>query len=413
MSTESRSTKKSIDYVMNTDVKYWIACSGGVDSTVLVHLFHQMGKSFGILHCNFQLRGEASEEDEAFVLNLAKVLNVPIQTKKFDTLVYKKDRKLNTQLAARELRYQWFNEIVLSGGAEICLAHHRDDQVETFLLQLRRGAKVRGLCAMPKSKDGFVRPLLSYTKSELIDLAKRNNWKWREDVSNRSNDYKRNLYRNELLPLLGQPIIDEIQRMTVGFQYVLGLLNDKVWWNENKYGAREVLIEDWECYPYWVKQYILANNGLSNFPVHEIDKLSLSKEVTQFSNGINEVWKWRDKLVFYVEHSFKQKIHIETVDHYKIKFKQGLLYLDANKVQGNLSIRSWEKDDKFRPLGMEGKKSVAKYLKDASVPPYVRKDLNVVTDTSNQIIGVPGFTIADEYKLTEPTSKIYVCSVEK
>src|SRR5690554_317929 len=142
---KSKSPQRNLTKQMKERPKYWVACSGGVDSVVLLQLMIAQQKEIGILHCNFHLRAESSNEDETFVRNLAAELNVPIRVKEFNTIAYGQDNRINTQLAARELRYAWFDEIIKNENVIVLLAHHYDDQMETFFLQLRRGAKIKGL----------------------------------------------------------------------------------------------------------------------------------------------------------------------------------------------------------------------------------------------------------------------------
>ena len=396
---------------MAQNVKYWIACSGGVDSVVLVHLFSILKKSFGILHCNFQLRGEDSDKDEDFVKSLAKDLNVPILCKRFDTSLYRAKNKVNTQLAARELRYTWFSDIITETTAKICLAHHKDDQIETFLLQLRRGGKVKGLSGMPLVKNDFIRPLLNFTKSELVELAKKNSWKWREDISNQSNDYKRNLYRNGLLPNLKAEDLSSIQKLVGNFQELLDHFKNWDLGFLNEYGALEFEVERWVKYPYWLKQYVISNNNLGKFPVHEIDKLCNSESGASFQHEHSSVWKWRNKLAFYEKDTLKFKIKFNIVKNRSIEFAKDSLYLDASKVDGVLRLREQLIEDRITPLGTVKSKTISRYLKDKNVPPYVRKEIYILTDDSNSVLGVHNLGIEDNYKIEKNTKYVYAVSV--
>jgi len=391
-------------------VKYWVACSGGVDSIVLAHLFSEMGLPFGILHCNFQLRDRESDADEEFVKSIANKLNVPIRVKKFDTSAYKSAKNINTQLAARELRYQWFDEVYNVTGGEICLAHHKDDQIETFLLQLRRGAKIKGLGAMPRQIKTYIRPLLKYSKSDLIDLAINKGWKWREDLSNRSNDYKRNLYRNELLPKLNDETLSIIEELVVCFQELRHYVDDFELGTYNNYGALEFKIEDWKSYPVWLRQFIISENNLGKFPVSEIDKLSDSNNGASFQDERYSVWKWKGRLVFYEQGSFKVKSKIERIKNENIAFKKGALYLDASKVNGEIQLRDWGKELSFVPLGLKCKKTISRFLKDKAVPKYVRKDIPVLFDGAGTLLAVYHLSIDDRFQIDEGTQEVYSIS---
>ena len=353
--------------MMTERVEYWIACSGGVDSVALVHLMKDTGKSIGILHCDFQLRGKDSDKDREFVSELATELDIPYREKKFDTLRYKNDNKLNTQQAAREMRYNWFKEIAVETNSLVCLGHHRDDQIETFLLQLRRGGKVKGLSAMPRFRDYFVRPLLNYTKKELLQLCKENSWSWREDKSNRSNQYKRNLYRNALTPLLKEDDLSCILELIDYFKELMGQLENLRLYDTNKYGAHEILIDNWSMLPKWIQH--LLNSELSSgvFPLKEIEKLCNSKNGASFNSEGSTIVKDRDKIVF-----FDDLITQDVISIRKLSVNDGInhqkgINVDVAKVAGELKVRSWNQDDRIKPLGMKGTKPVSKFLKDQGV----------------------------------------------
>ncbi len=395
---------------MTVKVKYWVACSGGVDSIVLVHLFSEMGLPFGILHCNFQLREDESNEDEKFVKSIADELNIPIRIKKFDTSYYKSEKRMNTQLAARQLRYQWFDEVYNETGAKICLGHHKDDQIETFLLQLRRGAKIKGLGAMPLHINNYVRPLLKYAKSDLIDLAVKNRWSWREDLSNRSNDYKRNLYRNEMLPKLGRESLSSIEELVYDFQDMRGCVDGFKLGTYNRFSALEFEIKEWKSYPLWLKQFIISENNLSKFPVSEIDKLCNSTNGASFRDDHYSVWRWKEKLVFYEEGKFQVEAKIDHVKSENLTFMKGMLYLDADKVKEGVYFADLDKELSFVPLGLKSEKTVMRFLKDKGVPKYIRKEIPVLVDGEGKLLGVYDLAIDDRFQISDETQDVYAVS---
>ena len=188
--------------------KLLIAVSGGVDSVVLCDLCFHAGFNFEIAHCNFQLRGDDSESDEKFVIELANKYKVKHHVVKFDTEKFAADNKQNIQLAARNLRYTWFNHILSNDTSitNILTAHHADDNLETILMNFFKGTGINGLKGIQSNHAGIggkiVRPLLFANKSELVDYAQSNNCQWREDVSNESDKYTRNFFRNQIIPLI-------------------------------------------------------------------------------------------------------------------------------------------------------------------------------------------------------------------
>jgi len=180
-----------------------IAVSGGVDSVVLCELVFQSGYKFSIAHCNFQLRGEESERDEEFVQSLAKKYSVPLLVRNFETENYAKEKKVSIQVAARELRYTWFHELIQQGkGDHLVTAHHLDDNIETVLMNFFKGTGLAGLRGMLPKSGKIIRPLLFARKEELLQIAKQENLQWVEDSSNASNKYSRNYLRHELIPII-------------------------------------------------------------------------------------------------------------------------------------------------------------------------------------------------------------------
>ena len=180
-----------------------IAISGGLDSVVLTHLCHQLKLNLALAHCNFNLRGDESDGDEEFVLQLAEDLDLEVFIESFETEDYAKTYKLSTQMAARELRYNWFEELAEQLNFDFILtAHHADDNLETFLINLSRGTGLDGLMGIPEVNNKIVRPLLTFSREDIETYAKTNKLTWREDSSNASNKYLRNKLRHDVIPVL-------------------------------------------------------------------------------------------------------------------------------------------------------------------------------------------------------------------
>ena len=183
--------------------KFLLACSGGLDSVVLTHLCCQCGLDFSLAHCNFKLRGSESDKDERFVRELAKKLEKPIWVKQFNTQTYVESHKISVQMAARELRYEWFNELMGTQYIKMLVtAHQLDDNLETFIINLSRGTGIKGLIGIPPKTETIARPLLPFSRVRLMEYAKRERIDWREDQSNAETKYLRNKIRHEIIPLL-------------------------------------------------------------------------------------------------------------------------------------------------------------------------------------------------------------------
>ena len=183
--------------------KFLIAVSGGIDSIVLTHLCKQANYNFAIAHCNFNLRGEESDADELFINELGDSLNVEVFVQHFDTLNYSELNGVSIQMAARTLRYEWFNDLSTQLNFKYILtAHHLDDSLETFIINLTRGTGIEGLLGIPSVNDNIVRPLLPFTRSDIESFAKDFKLAWREDRSNASTKYLRNKIRHNIIPEL-------------------------------------------------------------------------------------------------------------------------------------------------------------------------------------------------------------------
>ncbi|MDX1652765.1 MAG: tRNA lysidine(34) synthetase TilS [Brumimicrobium sp.] len=387
---------------------FWIACSGGVDSVVAARLFHTLGKKIGLLHCNFSLRGAESDEDEIFVRELAAELQIPIRVERFDTDRFRKEHKLNTQLAARELRYKWFQKINTLTGSLIVLGHHKDDQIETILLQLRRGAKVNGLAGMPVLRDFFLRPLLKFSKQEILAIAEKNNWKWREDSSNVKNDYKRNLYRNKLIPLLKKSEIDvrELDDLSEKFRSLRKYLEHLPLHEKYSTGnGFEISVEEWEFLPLWVKNELLRKIGFDDCSVKHLNDLGKGKKGSKLGLKGKSVWREESSLYFELIPFVNNDYVIETIPRDEVFFGSASIYIDGDKISGEIIVRPWKKGDRFTPLGMKGSKLVSDYLTDVKLKANKKDKWPVVTD-GEKILGIPGFVPDDNFKITDGSTKI-------
>ncbi|HOY07380.1 MAG TPA: tRNA lysidine(34) synthetase TilS [Saprospiraceae bacterium] len=216
-----------------------LAVSGGLDSIVMAHLFHASGLPFSIAHCNFQLRGAESDEEAEFVSLLAASLGTPIFIKRFETTAYAAEHGLSTQVAARELRYAWFNELSTQHGfSQIATAHHLNDSVETLVLHLARGTGIRGLHGIPAKNARVIRPLLFATRTEIRAFAEAKHIMWREDSSNAGDAYTRNFIRHRIIPLLEEinPGFLHAAEQTMSRMAELEAINTFLtshWWSEN------------------------------------------------------------------------------------------------------------------------------------------------------------------------------------
>jgi tRNA(Ile)-lysidine synthase len=395
----------------NNHIDYWVACSGGVDSVVLVRLFKSLNKNFGVLHCNFKLRGEASEKDEDFVRNLANEINVPIEVRVFNIQEYINENGGNTQLAARNLRYQWFEEIKRDANAQIVLGHHKDDQVETFLLQLRRGGKIKGLSSMTTYNNGYLRPLLNYTKEEIYSLARKNNWLWREDLSNKKPDYLRNFYRNDLIPVfeVENELKSQVVELVHDFQTILLFAEHYLSYRYDFSKDVHVSFEKWDEWPYWMKHLLISRSGVLPISVKEVNRLKKSHKGKYLKNKHKSIWNEGD--YFLIKSSENDDLfsdyQILLCAKKDVVYKKGEVFIDIDKVKGKVSLRNWREGETFQPLGLNGQKKVSKFLRDKKVPSSKKESYPVIIDESDQVVGVCGMCPDESFKLDENSKWLY------
>ncbi|SFT70216.1 tRNA(Ile)-lysidine synthase [Lishizhenia tianjinensis] len=392
---------------MNKNTKIWVACSGGVDSIVLAHLLHAQGFQVGLLHCNFHLRAEESDGDEQFVLDFGKKLNVEVRVKHFETPTLVKKRKGNTQIVARDLRYEWFHEVIKEGNNCIALGHHFDDQIETFLIQLERGGGIRGLCAMPKVQGKFIRPLLEKDRAWIITYAHQNKLTWREDSSNASTKYKRNFYRHFLVQRTSfQQGKMETAALINAFQTLQKAIQKAVEVHIETIQSQNFLTTKlWDSLPVLLQKEVLFQLDIPRNQLLSIEKLIKGNIGSTLAYKAVSFVKETKGLSLIVPTSKTYILESKLVQKDEIEFDGKHFYIDADKVKGELSIRPWKEGDRYSPLGLQGSKRVSKYLKDLKISSAQKKTARVITD-NEEIIAVEFGNPANRVKISKKTNKV-------
>ena len=387
-----------------------VACSGGIDSIVLAHILLKNGFSIRLAHCNFQLREAESDGDETFVKEFAAAQCIPIQTIRFKTKEYAKQNKVNIQIAARELRYQWFKSLAEEHNAVIALGHHENDQIETFLIQLLRGGGIRGLCAMEMRNGIYIRPLLNKTKKWIENYANLHQLSWREDSSNLSNTYQRNEFRNILLHnykeigIQGLVLVNQFKTLQYCVERTAQLITDK--WIKDK------LLERWNTFPILIKKEIAYQLGIPRNQTQEIDKLTYNQVGSSLIFSSYSLFKER-KGISIIRNKIENKVLKSTVLKEAPKvYNPTVFYVDANKIVGELKIRMRKEGDSFQPFGMKGKKLISKYLSDKKVLACDKKAAYVITDDKN-IIAVEHGGINEMLKIDKKTLSILALQIIK
>ena len=378
--------KKHIDqnFLKLKENKFLLAHSGGVDSSVLFDLFLKLDLQFGLVHCNFNLRGNESEDDFNFVKEIANSNKKIFFYKKFNTVKYSILNKKSIQLSARELRYSWFLEILEKENYKyIVTAHHLNDQLETFLINSSRGSGLKGIIGIPSNNNNLLRPLLIFSKDKILDYAKKNKIKWREDSSNKENKYLRNFIRNKII----KDWIKYDPELINKFSNTLKNLNStheafKVIIKKFK---KDYFVEDGNSYYISIKELTKLNP--IDFYLFQLFEAYGYSNTTDLSNLINSqsgkyllskshrLTKGREVLIlskiknlskdeFYwnLKKSFNIPIELKIVKNNN--FDNKTISLNKNDLKLPLIVRKWKIGDFFYPNGMKGKKKISKYFKD-------------------------------------------------
>lgn len=407
-----------------TEKKLLVAISGGIDSVVLTHLLHQLKLNISLAHCNFKLREKESDLDEVFVTELAKKLNLKVYTTQFDTQKHSENHKTSTQISARELRYNWFDELVEKHHFNyIITAHHADDNLETFIINLTRGTGLKGLTGIPEINKNIVRPLLIFSREEIENYAVKNNIRWREDQSNSEIKYIRNRIRHKIVPELKainpellhsfsktvtylkeseQIIKDQINTVSKNsiskenkvvkfdIEKLQQLSNPKIYLYEllKEYGFSE-----------WNDVYNLLSAQSGKFIIANNYRLLKDRDFLLLSKINNNIatFSVSEKGI-----SSPIKISIEPTEE-STNSKNEIL-VDKSLLNFPLTLRKWQEGDIFFPLGMKGKKKVSKYFKDEKLSLIDKENTWLLCSDQNEIIWIVGkrqdrrFTVSENTK---------------
>lgn len=408
---------------------FLLACSGGVDSMVLWSLCRDCNLEFQVAHCNFGLRGNESREDAELVLQTGIKWGYTVHVKDFKTKSYSKKNKQSLQESARTLRYAWFNQLLRENNLAFTLtAHHADDQLETFLINLIRGTGLEGLAGIPGVATRIRRPFLPFRREEIYDYAKGNEIPWREDASNADEKYLRNRLRKSVIPKLKETdprVMDNFEK-TLDFlkgsralvRNHIGQIRERIFQNEGDVERipLEALTQLDPIEPYLYE--LFRPYGFTDWQAlgRLIDGLS-GKEIQ--SSG-HRLLRDRDALLLRPIKTAEEAVHklypkadpgIESVPMTLCEVSQmeetgpNVLYVDAETLKGGLQLRKWHKGDYFYPLGMSGKQKVAKYFKDHKFNRFQKEDQWLLCSGS-EIVWLVGHRPDERFKITAETRQI-------
>lgn len=410
--------------------KFLLAISGGVDSMVLLDLFSQKKLNFAVAHMNFGLR-EAADEDENFIKKIAQNKAISFFSKKVDTLNFKKENSLSTQMAARELRYAWFDELCKKYDFDYTVtAHHANDQVETFFLNLLRGSGAKGLSGMQTRQGKILRPLLSIKKEDILAYAKNHQIAWREDATNQTNDYLRNAIRNQLIPILNE-IKSNAEERILQSMNLLEIENQ--WINERVSTFKGKFFKPLENQTFSIPIAELKNLKPIENTLHylfydfgfgsakEIEKLLSAENSSEIQSDKFRLIKNRKEILLKpleeitTENIYKVQINkkmevplpifFQTSDAEKIKTSASF---DYKSLKFPLYLRSKKMGDRFFPAGMGGKsKKVSKYLKDEKFSKLEKEKTLILVDANDEILWIVGHR-QDERFLPHKNTKVWL-----
>jgi len=420
--------------------KILLAVSGGMDSVAMAELFCRAKYSFGIAHCNFQLRGEESDEDEVFVKDFAKKLKVPCYNRQFFTTDYADEHRLSTQMAARELRYNWFNELLTKEGYSfLATAHHLNDQVETFFINMLRSTGIAGFHGILPKQGKIIRPMLFAAREEIEEFIKKNKLVYREDRSNQEIKYLRNKIRHELIPVLAE--------INPGFSNIL---------TENIYRIREAEKIFRDTVDNARNSIVRKKKERTLLSINEIKKLSpvttwlfeflcpfgfnysVAKDVSealneeagkQFYSPTHRLIKDRNDLIITPLESGKKagaeetgfqipentsrlknplNLRMKTLvkNHdFKVDVSPVVANLDLQKVTFPLTLRKWQHGDVFHPFGRDHKKKLSDFFTDSKFSINDKENAWILC-SGEKIAWIVGYRIDNRFRITAKTKQV-------
>ena len=420
-----------------------LALSGGIDSMALADLLLKTKVDFVAAHCNFHLRGDESDGDDWFVRKFAEKRGIQCFVKHFETERYAAKHGLSIEMAARDLRYGWFEQLRQQLGYDkIAVAHHADDQAETFFINLLRGAGLRGLKGMQPQNGVIIRPLLWASREQIRQYAVENHIVWREDHTNAETVYLRNKIRNQLLPAFDelhpeaqQGLYKSLEHLSAENALYRALLKEKLSQILKQNGEIQSLpivnfqlsTINYQLLFEWLRQYGFnadqclfifdaMQTGIGNkyySPTHQLvigrNELQLS-EIKSITDEENRIERGEEKIMSPIHLCFSQ---FEKTSDFIIDKSPDVAQLDADKIWFPLTLRHWRHGDRFHPLGMKGSKLLSDFFVDQKFTETQKENVLLLVSADNQILWVIGYRIDERYKVTSETKSIYQCRWER
>jgi len=439
------------EHIFNSGNKLLLAISGGVDSVVLLHLLVNTGYNVAVAHVNFNLRGADSKADLKFTEQLAQQFEVAFYATQFDTETYAKQNQISIQMAARDLRYSWFEEIRLKDDFDfIATAHHQDDNLETILLNLTKGTGLKGLRGILPKNDKIVRPLLPFTKQQLVNYAEAQQLKWREDASNQSVKYQRNKIRLEVIPILktiNPQLLNNLQKNTRYLRETEHIYQDGLQFHFKRWVEQRgdeiylpiLKIKKTKGFATVLYEY-LKDYGFNGDQVVQIIDSFESEPGKQFLSPTHQLIKDRKFLILAKKTTPNKTLHLIdfkqqkivlndleikiNIDHFSIEFDQESFKnylpkeehhakLHYNKLAFPLRLRRWQKGDFFYPFGMKRKKKkLSDFFTNHKLSKIEKEKIWILEDDKKRIVWVLGYRIDDRFGIHKKIKKVYCMTIK-
>jgi tRNA(Ile)-lysidine synthase len=414
--------------------KILLAVSGGIDSMVMAHLFQMLDYTIGIAHCNFTLRAGDSDKDEELVRQFASEYRIPFYLTRFETKIFAKQNKLSIQMAARELRYKWFEEIRDNNGYNlIAVAHNLNDNIETLLINLARGTGLTGMAGMKPVSNRIIRPLLFATRQDILDFRNHFNISFREDKSNADTKYVRNKIRHLIIPVLKdinpsiETTLNETAERFAGFNEIVSTYISQL---------RESISDEKDQFTTLnisrLKKYLLNKAvifelfkpyGITNSLIISLIKVIEGKTGSQIITETHRIIKNRKEILvsdkknsnetqyiilddqnFGVFPGISSAKNVRITETFEIPSDPHVACIDSQKVTFPMIIRKWKAGDHFYPLGMNQKKKLSDYFIDNKYSKLDKENIYIL-ESAGKIVWIIGERIDERFKITGSTKK--------
>lgn len=419
--------------------KILTAVSGGADSVALLRVLAALGCNCIAAHCNFHLRGDEADRDEAFVRKLCHDLDIELRCTDFDVETYKKSHGVSTEMACRELRYDWFErQRAALGCSVIAVAHHRDDNIETFFLNLVRGSGITGLAGIKPCNGKIVRPLLGSSRDEIINYLKTLGQDYVTDSTNLENDYARNKIRNVMLPEISRLFPSAMAGIELTLENLQG--DYAVWCRAVDDFKRDAVEDCGHAYikidrrklaesadPATLLNALLSHYGFNGEQTKAIASASRVGAVFESKEYVAEVG--RNDISVFSPSSFNNAETYALSDAGRIEKEKGILieivdnspefefdrsgktgYFDADATGDRLTVRHWRQGDRFRPFGMKGTKKLSDYFNDRKFS-LMQKLSTPIVEMQGRIVWIAGERAADDFRVTPLSRRILTMRV--